>query len=87
MNGQGADMSAIKRARVGGPMPERLRRQRHKASVPVLVGQYDAHPAVMAAIGMASAYENAVIRAYIPTALPRLAANIVLFHFLMNRSP
>ncbi|MFC5509798.1 DUF979 domain-containing protein [Massilia jejuensis] len=77
--------------------------------VPVLVGQYDANPAVMAAIGMFSAYcgtlmtpmaanfnivpaallelpdKNAVIKAQIPTALPLLAANIVLLYFLMNR--
>jgi uncharacterized membrane protein len=77
--------------------------------VPVLVGQYDADPAVMAAIGMFSAYcgtlmtpmaanfnivpaallelpdKNAVIKAQIPTALPLLAANIVLLYFLMNR--
>ena len=76
--------------------------------VPVLVGQYDANPAVMAAIGMFSAYcgtlmtpmaanfnivpaallelpdKNAVIKAQIPTALPLLAANIVLLYFLMN---
>jgi uncharacterized membrane protein len=77
--------------------------------VPVLVGQYGANPAVMAAIGMFSAYcgtlmtpmaanfnivpaallelpdKNAVIKAQIPTALPLLAANIVLLYFLMNR--
>ncbi|MFC5476873.1 DUF979 domain-containing protein [Massilia suwonensis] len=77
--------------------------------VPVLVGQYGADPAVMAAIGMFSAYcgtlmtpmaanfnivpaallelpdKNAVIKAQIPTALPLLAANIVLLYFLMNR--
>lgn len=77
--------------------------------VPVLVGQYDANPAVMAAIGMFSAYcgtlmtpmaanfnivpaallelpdKNAVIKAQIPTALPLLAANIVLLYFLMNQ--
>jgi len=78
--------------------------------VPVLVGQYGADPAVMAAIGMFSAYcgtlmtpmaanfnivpaallelpdKNAVIKAQIPTALPLLAANIVLLYFLMNFS-
>lgn len=78
--------------------------------VPVLVGQYDANPAVMAAIGMFSAYcgtlmtpmaanfnivpaallelpdKNAVIKAQIPTALPLLAANIVLLYFLMHFS-
>jgi uncharacterized membrane protein len=77
--------------------------------IPVLVGQYHADPAVMAAIGMFSAYcgtlmtpmaanfnivpaallelpdKNAVIKAQIPTALPLLAANIVLLYFLMNR--
>ena len=77
--------------------------------IPVLVGQYGADPAVMAAIGMFSAYcgtlmtpmaanfnivpaallelpdKNAVIKAQIPTALPLLAANIVLLYFLMNR--
>jgi uncharacterized membrane protein len=78
--------------------------------VPVLVGQYGADPAVMAAIGMFSAYcgtlmtpmaanfnivpaallelpdKNAVIKAQIPTALPLLAANIVLLYFLMDFS-
>jgi uncharacterized membrane protein len=77
--------------------------------IPVLVGQYHADPAVMAAIGMFSAYcgtlmtpmaanfnivpaallelpdKNAVIKAQIPTALPLLAANIVLLYLLMNR--
>lgn len=77
--------------------------------VPVLVKVYGADPAVMAAIGMFSAYcgtlmtpmaanfnivpaallelpdKNAVIKAQIPTALPLLAANIVLLYFLMNR--
>lgn len=77
--------------------------------VPVLVNVYGADPAVMAAIGMFSAYcgtlmtpmaanfnivpaallelpdKNAVIKAQIPTALPLLAANIVLLYFLMNR--
>lgn len=77
--------------------------------IPVLVGIYGANPAVMAAIGMFSAYcgtlmtpmaanfnivpavlldlpdKNAVIRAQIPTALPLLAANIVLLYFLMNQ--
>jgi uncharacterized membrane protein len=77
--------------------------------VPVLVGRFGADPAVMAAIGMFSAYcgtlmtpmaanfnivpaallelpdKNAVIKAQIPTALPLLAANIVLLYFLMNR--
>ena len=77
--------------------------------VPVLVGQYGSDPAVMAAIGMFSAYcgtlmtpmaanfnivpaallelpdKNAVIKAQIPTALPLLAANIILLYFLMNR--
>lgn len=76
--------------------------------IPVLVGMYGANPAVMAAIGMFSAYcgtlmtpmaanfnivpaallelpdKNAVIRAQIPSALPILAANIVLLYFLMN---
>ncbi|QNA88100.1 DUF979 domain-containing protein [Massilia sp. Dwa41.01b] len=78
--------------------------------VPLLVRQYGADPAVMAAIGMFSAYcgtlmtpmaanfnivpaallelpdKNAVIKAQIPTALPLLAANIVLLYFLMNLS-
>nr|WP_267498796.1 DUF979 domain-containing protein [Massilia sp. IC2-278] len=77
--------------------------------IPVLVKVYGADPAVMAAIGMFSAYcgtlmtpmaanfnivpaallelpdKNAVIKAQIPTALPLLAANIVLLYFLMNR--
>ena len=77
--------------------------------VPVLVNVYGADPAIMAAIGMFSAYcgtlmtpmaanfnivpaallelpdKNAVIKAQIPTALPLLAANIVLLYFLMNR--
>jgi uncharacterized membrane protein len=77
--------------------------------VPVLVGRFGADPAIMAAIGMFSAYcgtlmtpmaanfnivpaallelpdKNAVIKAQIPTALPLLAANIVLLYFLMNR--
>jgi len=77
--------------------------------VPLLVGRYGADPAVMAAIGMFSAYcgtlmtpmaanfnivpaallelpdKNAVIKAQIPTALPLLAANILLLYFLMNR--
>ena len=77
--------------------------------VPVLVKVYGADPAIMAAIGMFSAYcgtlmtpmaanfnivpaallelpdKNAVIKAQIPTALPLLAANIVLLYFLMNR--
>ena len=77
--------------------------------IPALVGRYGADPAVMAAIGMFSAYcgtlmtpmaanfnivpaallelpdKNAVIKAQIPTALPLLAANIVLLYFLMNR--
>jgi uncharacterized membrane protein len=76
--------------------------------IPILVGVYDANPAVMAAIGMFSAYcgtlmtpmaanfniipaalldlpdKNAVIKAQIPTALPLLAANILLLYFLMN---
>lgn len=76
--------------------------------IPVLVGVYDANPAVMAAIGMFSAYcgtlmtpmaanfnivpaallelpdKNAVIKAQVPTALPLLAANILLLYFLMN---
>jgi uncharacterized membrane protein len=75
--------------------------------IPVLVGVYHANPAVMAAIGMFSAYcgtlmtpmaanfnivpaallelpdKNAVIKAQLPTALPLLAANIVLLYFLM----
>ncbi len=77
--------------------------------IPVLVKVYGADPAVMAAIGMFSAYcgtlmtpmaanfnivpaallelpdKNAVIKAQIPTALPLLAANILLLYFLMNR--
>ncbi len=77
--------------------------------IPVLVKVYGADPAIMAAIGMFSAYcgtlmtpmaanfnivpaallelpdKNAVIKAQIPTALPLLAANIVLLYFLMNR--
>ena len=77
--------------------------------IPVLVGVYHANPAVMAAIGMFSAYcgtlmtpmaanfnivpaallelpdKNAVIKAQLPTALPLLAANIVLLYFLMYR--
>lgn len=76
--------------------------------IPVLVGVYGANPAIMAAIGMFSAYcgtlmtpmaanfniipaallelpdKNAVIKAQIPTALPLLAANILLLYFLMN---
>ena len=76
--------------------------------IPILIGVYDANPAVMAAIGMFSAYcgtlmtpmaanfnivpaallelpdKNAVIKAQIPTALPLLAANILLLYFLMN---
>ena len=76
--------------------------------IPVLVGVFGANPALMAAIGMFSAYcgtlmtpmaanfnivpaalldlpdKNAVIRAQIPTALPLLAANILLLYFLMN---
>jgi uncharacterized membrane protein len=75
--------------------------------IPVLVGVYHANPAVMAAIGMFSAYcgtlmtpmaanfnivpaalldlpdKNSVIRAQIGTALPLLAANIVLLYLLM----
>jgi uncharacterized membrane protein len=75
--------------------------------IPVLVHQYGANPALMAAIGMFSAYcgtlmtpmaanfnivpaallelpdRNAVIKAQIPTALPLLAANILLLYFLM----
>jgi uncharacterized membrane protein len=75
--------------------------------IPVLVGVYHANPAVMAAIGMFSAYcgtlmtpmaanfnivpaallglpdKNAVIKAQLPTALPLLAANILLLYFLM----
>lgn len=77
--------------------------------IPVLVNVYGANPAIMAAIGMFSAYcgtlmtpmaanfnivpaallelpdKNAVIKAQIPTALPLLAANILLLYFLMNR--
>jgi uncharacterized membrane protein len=77
--------------------------------IPVLVGVYHANPAVMAAIGMFSAYcgtlmtpmaanfnivpaallelpdKNAVIKAQLPTALPLLAANILLLYFLMYR--
>jgi len=77
--------------------------------IPVLVKVYGADPAIMAAIGMFSAYcgtlmtpmaanfnivpaallelpdKNAVIKAQIPTALPLLAANILLLYFLMNR--
>lgn len=77
--------------------------------IPVLVNVYGANPAVMAAIGMFSAYcgtlmtpmaanfnivpaalldlpdKNAVIRAQIPTALPLLAANVLLLYFLMNQ--
>ena len=76
--------------------------------IPILIGVYDANPAVMAAIGMFSAYcgtlmtpmaanfnivpaallelpdKNAVIKAQIPTALPLLAANVLLLYFLMN---
>lgn len=76
--------------------------------IPVLVKVYGADPAIMAAIGMFSAYcgtlmtpmaanfnivpaallelpdKNAVIKAQIPTALPLLAANIVLLYFLMK---
>lgn len=76
--------------------------------IPILIGVYDANPAIMAAIGMFSAYcgtlmtpmaanfnivpavllelpdKNAVIKAQIPTALPLLAANILLLYFLMN---
>jgi uncharacterized membrane protein len=76
--------------------------------IPILVGVYGANPAVMAAIGMFSAYcgtlmtpmaanfnivpaallelpdKNAVIKAQIPTALPLLAANILLLYFLMG---
>lgn len=76
--------------------------------IPILVGVYGANPAIMAAIGMFSAYcgtlmtpmaanfniipaalldlpdKNAVIKAQIPTALPLLAANILLLYFLMN---
>jgi uncharacterized membrane protein len=75
--------------------------------IPILVGVYHANPALMAAIGMFSAYcgtlmtpmaanfnivpvallslpdKNAVIKAQIPTALPLLAANILLLYFLM----
>jgi len=77
--------------------------------IPILVGVYHANPAVMAAIGMFSAYcgtlmtpmaanfnivpaalldlpdKNAVVKAQIPTALPLLAANIILLYFLMNQ--
>jgi len=77
--------------------------------IPVLVKVYGADPAIMAAIGMFSAYcgtlmtpmaanfnivpaallelpdKNAVIKAQIPTALPLLAANILLLYFLMHR--
>lgn len=77
--------------------------------IPVLVGTYHANPALMAAIGMFSAYcgtlmtpmaanfnivpaallelpdKNAVIKAQVPTALPVLAANILLLYFLMYR--
>lgn len=77
--------------------------------IPILVGVYGANPAVMAAIGMFSAYcgtlmtpmaanfnivpvallelpdKNAVIKAQIPTALPLLAANILLLYFLMDQ--
>jgi uncharacterized membrane protein len=75
--------------------------------IPILVGVYHANPALMAAIGMFSAYcgtlmtpmaanfnivpaalldlpdKNAVIKAQIPTALPLLAANILLLYLLM----
>lgn len=77
--------------------------------IPILVGVYHANPAVMAAIGMFSAYcgtlmtpmaanfnivpaalldlpdKNAVVKAQMPTALPLLAANIILLYFLMNQ--
>lgn len=77
--------------------------------IPILIGVYGANPAVMAAIGMFSAYcgtlmtpmaanfnivpaallelpdKNAVIKAQIPTALPLLAANILLLYFLMDQ--
>ncbi len=77
--------------------------------IPILVGVYGANPAIMAAIGMFSAYcgtlmtpmaanfnivpvallelpdKNAVIKAQIPTALPLLAANILLLYFLMDQ--
>ena len=77
--------------------------------IPVLVKVHGADPAIMAAIGMFSAYcgtlmtpmaanfnivpaallelpdKNAVIKAQIPTALPLLAANILLLYFLMHR--
>lgn len=75
--------------------------------IPILVGVYHANPAVMAAIGMFSAYcgtlmtpmaatfnvvpvalldlpdKHAVIKAQIPTAIPLLAANVLLLYFLM----
>jgi len=75
--------------------------------IPVLVHRYGANAALMAAIGMFSAYcgtlmtpmaanfnivpaallelpdRNAVIKAQMPTALPLLAANILLLYFLM----
>ncbi len=77
--------------------------------IPILIGVYGANPAIMAAIGMFSAYcgtlmtpmaanfnivpvallelpdKNAVIKAQIPTALPLLAANILLLYFLMDQ--